>query len=584
MAWSYDEEMQRRKAEAEAQEAAELEKNVQPEESGGVMSWVQRLPKNIAKGTYLAALNTIDAAEEYGGAALGTGNPNNPFSPANISRLSGIAKGESSEGEADKEQAPEETPATPLSAAFPEVYQALHNYADEIREDATLGDGLVQGATQFALPFAGWLKMLGGTTKGQKLASAFGAEAITAATAFEPDEGRLAELVEFGRQMDNRYGEFLNKLVPDGSLLNRYIDLMTADRENESRSLARFKNAVDSVVFTAGAAAFIKVAGQTLRAGRTILAEGGAAAGTPARQRGMVTFHTTPFRRRESEFIDDVFSMERVGSGEGADAFGHGLYFAENPSVAGNYKYTTGMASVRRHFRQALSDDADFEDVMAEVGTGTFTPEQDAVIKALAKDDWLGFDYPSQAINAAFSRNMERLFDPSPALKKAVKNATVTLDVDIPDGTINRMLRQDVDLVNQPDNVKQALLKAQDEFGHQSVPTEAWMRGDIMPRADGQTGFFEVVNNGNGREVYTALTEILGSKKKASEWLKENGVPGMQFLDAESRTFTGSGGFIKPLVEAAKGKKPTRNFILFGNENIDRVSQEGQTVFERAKQ
>ena len=36
----------------------------------------------------------------------------------------------------------------------------------------------------------------------------------------------------------------------------------------------------------------------------------------------------------------DKFSMENIGTGEGAQAYGHGLYFAENPEIAGHYKKT----------------------------------------------------------------------------------------------------------------------------------------------------------------------------------------------------------------------------------------------------
>jgi hypothetical protein len=35
------------------------------------------------------------------------------------------------------------------------------------------------------------------------------------------------------------------------------------------------------------------------------------------------------------------FSMDKMGTGEGAQAYGHGLYFAESPDVAGNYATLT---------------------------------------------------------------------------------------------------------------------------------------------------------------------------------------------------------------------------------------------------
>jgi hypothetical protein len=38
----------------------------------------------------------------------------------------------------------------------------------------------------------------------------------------------------------------------------------------------------------------------------------------------------------------EKFSMEKIGTGEGAQAYGHGLYFAEKEAVAKDYKKTLG--------------------------------------------------------------------------------------------------------------------------------------------------------------------------------------------------------------------------------------------------
>src|SRR5262245_56435755 len=46
---------------------------------------------------------------------------------------------------------------------------------------------------------------------------------------------------------------------------------------------------------------------------------------------GLKAYHGSPhdFER---------FSLSHVGTGEGAQAYGHGLYFAENPDVAAHYR------------------------------------------------------------------------------------------------------------------------------------------------------------------------------------------------------------------------------------------------------
>jgi hypothetical protein len=77
------------------------------------------------------------------------------------------------------------------------------------------------------------------------------------------------------------------------------------------------------------------------------------------------------------------------------------------------------LRDVKREFLAELPEDADFDEVMELVGTGAFSTKNDDVIKALAADDWLGFDYPSQALSAALSGRLEN-YDASPALVQAV--------------------------------------------------------------------------------------------------------------------------------------------------------------------
>jgi hypothetical protein len=52
-------------------------------------------------------------------------------------------------------------------------------------------------------------------------------------------------------------------------------------------------------------------------------------------QKGIRAYHGSPH-----DF--DRFDMSKIGTGEGAQAYGHGLYFAENPQVAETYKYVHG--------------------------------------------------------------------------------------------------------------------------------------------------------------------------------------------------------------------------------------------------
>lgn len=72
---------------------------------------------------------------------------------------------------------------------------------------------------------------------------------------------------------------------------------------------------------------------------------------------------------------------------------------------------------VRDEFLNVLPEDATVEDVNDAIAE--FSPEYQNFIKALERDDWLGFDHPSQAINAALSEEIEN-FEVSKGLKQSL--------------------------------------------------------------------------------------------------------------------------------------------------------------------
>jgi len=121
-------------------------------------------------------------------------------------------------------------------------------------------------------------------------------------------------------------------------------------------------------------------------------------------------------------------------------------------------KYYDGMSrnrplnQIKRAFLDELPEYADIEDVTELIGTGHFSPANDAVLRALADDDWLGFDYPAQAISAAYSGRLSD-WDPSPALTKAITDSQaggtrnyVTWDQDVLDRS--KILERDGEALN----------------------------------------------------------------------------------------------------------------------------------------
>lgn len=71
----------------------------------------------------------------------------------------------------------------------------------------------------------------------------------------------------------------------------------------------------------------------------------GAIAGVPVRA-GEAVLGAGPIRAYHGSPHDfDAFDMSKIGTGEGAQAYGHGLYFAENPKVAEGYRNDPKMMS-----------------------------------------------------------------------------------------------------------------------------------------------------------------------------------------------------------------------------------------------
>ncbi len=73
---------------------------------------------------------------------------------------------------------------------------------------------------------------------------------------------------------------------------------------------------------------------------------------------GMVVWHGSPHKFNK-------FDSSKIGTGEGAQAYGHGLYLAESPDVAGQYKTAlrdeSGIKALERRASRIESKLSDFD-------------------------------------------------------------------------------------------------------------------------------------------------------------------------------------------------------------------------------
>ena len=99
------------------------------------------------------------------------------------------------------------------------------------------------------------------------------------------------------------------------------------------------------------------------------------------------------------------------------------------------------LKEIKESFLTELPEYADIDEVVELFGKGHFSPDNEGILKALAADDWFGFDSPAQAISAALGKNIDN-WEHGARLTKAIAKAReggtrnyVTWDQDV----LNRM-------------------------------------------------------------------------------------------------------------------------------------------------
>ena len=286
-----------------------------------------------------------------------------------------------------------------------------------------------------------------------------------------------------------------------------------------------------------------------------------AASGDPRIAESFEAWHGSPH-----EF--DRFDISKLGTGEGAQTFGHGLYFAENEKVAYRYKQTVSDKAFVNKVAQLYDDGFSPDDAWEEIKDhwAEFSPGEQRLMVALEKDAWLGFDYPHQAVNAAL-RDI-RAYDVSPETADAVKALGHMYRVKIA-GHADRFLDWDKPLAEQSEHVKAALAKLGIDVTPQRSAAQLADDGLLDATFVGRTGSV----------AYDELAEQLKTMKKsapdangfyrfddgrqsASAALSKAGVHGIRYLDQGSRS-------------AGEG---TRNFVVFDDKHIEIVDRNGQPV------
>ena len=181
---------------------------------------------------------------------------------------------------------------------------------------------------------------------------------------------------------------------------------------------------------------------------------------------GQTVWHGSPFRWMKPD-------ISKIGTGEGAQYYGHGFYSAESPDVAKNYMFSGRT-------EKEVKDRIDFLGKAIKTKKSPFTGKQIPEVD---------LDY--------YKQSLQKELD-------SLKSSTL-YKLDIPDEKIKNYLSWDETLEKQPNNVKKL-------FGKK-----------IDKKKTGQELYNELLKDKNNDPL------------KVSNFLNDMGVPGISYFDQFSR-------------------------------------------------
>jgi hypothetical protein len=363
--------------------------------------------------------------------------------------------------------------------------------------------------------------------------------AIIEKTGKWPTTSAWQELKAFLRRLWNRIMGVADTKPTDKELLNVLRMLQSGSERMLEKSFA--KTGLGGNVRLAGGQFFR--GSIPLPMGSRIMPDGAALIPPQSNQSfraSINAYHGTPHKV-------DKFTTAKIGTGEGAQAYGWGLYFAENQNVASGYKdklaRVTGFISLKNG------------DLIGEWNQ----PLYDQILD-------LRNDLYSAGDGAEFDSKYETQFEGNLYTVELLPDETDFLDWDKP-------------LSEQSEKVKAALRKLLNvpevtvDQRNDPLNGNPWVArssgSNVAIHPDKETairlGNDEALNlyARSGSEAYRAINP---DNEAASDALAKAGIPGIKYLDAGSRG-AGDG---------------TRNFVIF-DENLVRILEENGNPVEQPK-
>jgi hypothetical protein len=267
-------------------------------------------------------------------------------------------------------------------------------------------------------------------------------------------------------------------------------------------------------------------------------------------------YHGTPHK------ILGKFDINKVGSGEGAQHYGHGMYFAESPAIAAEYK---GSDAVKL-FANGIETESPVAKQIVRYGGNpqTYIDSMQKVVEKktktlqnASKDEIL----PGLSDYDMAKMDLDGLLKKIDEAKsyKSVETRPVGnfYKVDIPDEEIPKTLNWYESFKNQPKAVQQALrnLGPEIKFGSGKESVADWLKttGNLPPH----------LTNQSGNAIYHELSKQLGGAKEASAYLNNLGIKGIKYENFQIRNGAGGG---------------THNYVMFDPSTVKILEENGKPL------
>lgn len=271
-----------------------------------------------------------------------------------------------------------------------------------------------------------------------------------------------------------------------------------------------------------------------------------AAGGPPAMrgQLGAIVWHGSPHKF-------DKFDASKIGTGEGAQAYGHGLYLAESPGVAESYQKALSGASSLTAGNRATNQKSIATRLSSMFGgDGSSFARGSRDIGEMARKMAVRSEEIPEGTAYVF-KDGSHYIEGSGGGWWDVADGSWTpqgslYKVDLPDEAIAKMLDWDKPLSQQAPEVLDVL--------RSNAPSGS-LTADVLAGKASKPDY-------RGVDALLDIKDGLGLRGRGpgtpelSQWLRNRGIPGIRYLDGGSRG-TGAG---------------TSNFVVFpGNEDILKI-------------